>query len=172
MSEFDSTLADDRKALAGFLDAARRIPVAAWTSPRGPGKWSPAQIAEHVALSYELSLAAMRGAFPGAAAPTLVRPLIRTFFLQPVLRNGRFKTGGKAPAAFRPSPAPGPAEVVLPRLEAAVGAFEQALKAEVAAGHPSMNHPFFGKVSLVDYLRLQVIHLNHHRNQLPAVAAA
>jgi hypothetical protein len=166
MTDIDAVIADDRKALAAFLAIARPLSPGVWSTPPAAGKWSPAQIAQHLALSYELSLAAIHGTFPGAAAPRLMRPLIRTFFLKPVLKNGRFGKGAKAPGPFQPSAQPGPPDVVLPRLETAVGAFEQAVKTEIGADRPAMDHPFFGKVDLADYVRLQVIHTNHHRNQL------
>jgi uncharacterized damage-inducible protein DinB len=57
---------------------------------------------------------------------------------------------------------------VLPRIRAASATLEQALEAEAGAGRGTMNHPFFGSVSLADYLQLQAIHTNHHRGQLPA----
>jgi uncharacterized damage-inducible protein DinB len=119
-----------------------------------------------VAISYEMSVATMRGAFLGAPAPRLLRPLIRTFFLKPVLKRGRFPFPARAPAAFQPSADPGEAAEVLARIRGASSALESAVTAETTAGRTTMDHPFFGTVSLADYVQLQAIHTDHHRGQL------
>ena len=172
MQDFQNTLTENRAAVASFIAAARALPAGAWTQARAPGKWSPAQIAEHVAMAYEISRTGLQGKFPGASAPRLLRPIIRALFLNPVLKKGRFGAGAKAPGPFRPSASPAPAATLLPRVQSAADGFEAALAAELAQGHATVDHPFFGRVALGDYLRLQVIHTDHHRRQLSAVTAA
>jgi hypothetical protein len=39
-----------------------------------------------------------------------------------------------------------------------------------AAGVSSIDHPFFGRLPLTDFVRLQEIHARHHRGQLPPTA--
>jgi hypothetical protein len=136
MPDLDALLAADRQAVATFFSVARSLSATAWTASPAPGRWSPARIAEHLAIAHELGRAAVTGTFPRRAAPGIVRYLLRTFFLNPVVRNGRFKSKSKTPAPFR----------------------------------PTMEHPFFGTLRVVDYLGLQIIHTNHHRSQLPAAA--
>jgi hypothetical protein len=68
---------------------------------------------------------------------------------------------------MRPGPAPATPEVVLARLQAAATALETA-----AAAHPdSLEHPFFGRVSTADLVRLQEIHTRHHMAQLAPLPA-
>jgi Protein of unknown function (DUF1569) len=83
--------------------------------------------------------------------------------LNPVLRRGRFIPGSKSPKVFRPSASPAPPPALLARLRVAFEAFEQDV-----AGAPgaTIDHPFFGRLSLVDFVRLQEIHTQHHRRQL------
>jgi hypothetical protein len=171
MPDFQNTLTEHHAGVASFIATARALTAADWTQARAPGKWSPAQVAEHVAMAYECSSAALRGKYPGASAPRLLRPLIRTLFLKPVLRNGRFGAGAKAPGPFQPTASPAPASMLLPRVQSAADEFESMLAAELAQGHVTVDHPFFGPVALGDYLRLQVIHTDHHRRQLPGAAA-
>ena len=53
------------------------------------------------------------------------------------------------------------------RLEAAMTAFE----ADAAAlGTAAIDHPFFGRLPLSDFVRLQEIHTRHHRGQLAQAA--
>ena len=167
MSDLAGAVGDNRRAVESFGATCRRVPEAAWLRPMAPGKWSPARVAEHVALSFELSTRALAGTFPRTRAPWFLRPLIRRFFLTPVLRNGRFGKGVRAPGVFQPGAPPATPEAGAGRIEAMSRIFEAALETEARAGHDSVNHPFFGPVALVDYLRLQTIHTNHHHRQLP-----
>jgi hypothetical protein len=99
------------------------------------------------------------------AAAGAVRPVIRTFFLKPVLKAGRFGKGGKAPVPFQPTTGPSTA-----RSRSAASAFEADVQALVARGQATVDHPFFGTLPLPEYLRLQAIHTRHHHRQLPGAA--
>jgi len=52
------------------------------------------------------------------------------------------------------------------RLQAAADAFETELDATARTGRTFVDHPFFGRVALSDYSRLQAIHTYHHSQQL------
>lgn len=157
-------LAADRDALNTFLATARAVPPDRWSTPRAPGKWSPAQVVEHIALAYETNTQLLRGPVPGGA-PRWLRPVIRKFGLALVLRKGDFPRRSRAPKVMEPkaSPAAAPPSALLPRLESAAAVFESA-----AAAHPidTLEHPFFGKVPLADIVRLSEIHTRHHTAQL------
>jgi uncharacterized damage-inducible protein DinB len=167
MSDLQTVITDDRRAVTDFLATARAVPPAAWHQPRAPGKWSPAQVTEHVAIAYEVSRGILRGTFAWRGAPRFVRPLIRTFFLKPVLKTGRFAKGGKTPTHFEPTTTPASIGDLATRLQAAATAFEVDVQAAAQGGQTTLDHPFFGAVPLAEYLRLQVIHTSHHRQQLP-----
>jgi hypothetical protein len=159
-------LTDHRAAVDAFLAAARGIPPSRWAQPRAPGKWSPAQVTEHVTRAYEVNRGVLHGSWPGRSAPRFLRPVIRTMLLNTVLRRGRFGKGGKSPGPFRPGDAPAAQEPLTARLQAAAERFETELAARVRSGESAVEHPFFGRLRLVDYLRLNEIHTNHHRGQL------
>jgi uncharacterized damage-inducible protein DinB len=168
VSDLQTGLEAHHQAVEAFLTAARAVPAARWSQPRAAGKWSPGQVAEHLALAYEVNRGVLHGRAPGAAAPRLLRPLIRKFGLNPVLRRGRFIPGSKSPEVFRPGASPAAPAVLLERLRAAADAFEQDAAATRAA---IIDHPFFGRLPLVDFVRLQEIHTQHHRGQLGSAAA-
>lgn len=46
--------ADHVASLAAFRAAAAEYPPERWDAPLAPGKWTPAQVAEHLRLSYEV----------------------------------------------------------------------------------------------------------------------
>ena len=168
MPDLQSTILDDRQAVDAFIDSARAVPGSAWARPRAPGKWSPAQVTEHVAIVYEGAKAIVDGTFTGPSAPRIVRPLIRLIAVKPILRTGRFKTGLKAPRVFQPAATSTIATVddLAARLRASAGAFEAAVESAARQGRSFVDHPMFGRVDLADYTRLQAIHTRHHAPQL------
>jgi hypothetical protein len=119
-----------------------------------------------VAIAYELAVAILGGTFSGSGLPRFVRPLARTFFLNPVLKTGGFKRGAKAPPIFQPTASPASAGDVTARLRRAADAFVAQIEAATQQGRSFVEHPFFGRIALVDYSRLQVIHTRHHARQL------
>lgn len=168
MADIETVISDSREAVGAFLATAEAVPASAWARPAAPGKWSAAQVTEHVALAYELSRAVLRKTYTGWGLPRLLRPIVRTVFLRRVLRRGTFGKGNKAPGPLRPSPSPASREVLRARLQASSSALEVDVATAAGAGQTTVDHPFFGRLALEDLLRLQVIHLRHHRPQLPA----
>lgn len=163
MPDLESVLHAHRQAVQAFLAAAQAVPPAQWDRPRAAGKWSPGQIAEHLVLAYEASRDVLRGRASGPAAPRLLRPLLRTFLLKPVLRFRRFPSGSKSPAVLQPGSSPAAAAVLLERLRAAAAAFEGDVAADQRV---TVDHPAFGRLPVADLVRLQEIHTLHHREQL------
>jgi DinB family protein len=167
MVDLHSEVGANHEAVDEFLSAARAVVPGSFAKPRAEGKWSPAQIAEHLAKSYEMSLEMLTGRYAGPRPPFLVRPFVRFFLLRPVLQKGAFARPFQSPSPLRASQDPGLPDVVLPRLERASRAVEQAVLAEQAAGRTRVDHAFFGRIPIADHLRFQVIHTRHHRRQLP-----
>jgi len=166
VADLQSTIIDNRQAVEAFIAAARAVPQSAWTQPRAPRKWSPGQVTEHVAIVYEGARAILDGTFVGRAAPRVVRPLIRVLALNPILKTGRFKPGLKAPAFFQPTSSTASVDDLSARLHAAASAFADAVETAARQGRTFVDHPFFGRVDLADYSRLQAIHTRHHVQQL------
>lgn len=168
MTDFDASLADHHEAIEQVTATARDVSPAIWKTPREEGKWSPAQVVEHLALTYEYNARVLSGT-AGKGAPRFLRPLIRRAFITPALKAGRFTRKGKAPKTFQPGPgSPAPADGIA-RFTAAASAFESALR---ASRPQAVQHPFFGTLTAIDYLKLQAMHTRHHGAQLPAVQAA
>ena len=159
-----ASLAADRDAVETFRRTAEAVPPDRWGTPRAPGKWSPAQVVEHIALAYETNTRLLRGRVPGGA-PRWLRPLIRKFLLGMVLRRGDFARRARAPKIMEPavSQPAAPAAELLARLDAAAGNFEAGAAAHLG---DTLEHPFFGKVPLTDIVRLSEIHTRHHTSQL------
>src|SRR4029078_8112787 len=118
-----------------------------------------------IVLAYEYSSDVVKGTATGGV-PRLFRPLLRRLVVDSTLRAGKVHKKGEAPALFRPSDTPPAKSELLDRLHRAVAAFESALRSNHPEARQNGNHPAFGVVPTVNYVRLQAIHARHHRAQL------
>jgi hypothetical protein len=166
---------DHRRALADVLATFRSLDEAQWATPRAGGKWSPALIAEHLRLTYVVSVEEARGGQGmRQRAPWYLAPILRLRYLRGILRRGRFPEGAPAVREIRPGEAAVPARE--PLLAALATEGERLLAAVAAADRNGdrrrMTHPFFGKLDLATGLQLGTAHLRHHEAQVREVVAA
>lgn len=165
MTDVAEALRQNRMAadeLCAAADGAR----AGWEVPRARGKWSPAQVVEHVTRALQQSAHELRGEpslFP--KFPGFLQPVMRGLFFNWILRRGRFPRGTRTNKAMDPEKgSPTPAEARA-RVDAAIRDLEQAVKARPAGTQP-VHSGAFGSVALPDYLIFQAIHTRHHRPQI------
>jgi hypothetical protein len=167
MSDRQVVIASSREAVGAFVKAARAVPAAKWAFPRAPGKWSPAQVTEHVTFTYEQSLRMVRGTYhePPPVGP-FTQLLARWFFLPVLFRREKFGKGLQAPDFIRPTMSPPSCTTLLNRLEAAAHDLEADLAADSNAKGPSVAHPVFGHLPLGDLVHFLAIHTKHHTPQV------
>ncbi|MBW3628760.1 MAG: DinB family protein [Gemmatimonadetes bacterium] len=161
---------ENRVAVDGFLRAAIRIPAEVWDVPLHEAGWSPAQVAEHVTLTYEVFLGQLAGDPPmrRIAGPMMQRAL-RWFFVPHVLFHRSLPLRAGAPREVRPA---GPG-VRQEALEARLRSAAEALAREVRVSSVRrINHPYFGPLSLRQAARFVAVHTEHHQRQLEAAAAS
>lgn len=157
------------EAVADVARAAERIPLEHWLAPRAEGKWSPAEVVEHLTLAYDVLLRELAG---GAGMRLKVkfwqRVLLRFTVLPRILRRGDFPKGVRAPREIRPATAnPDPAAALTTFREHAAR-FAAAVDAARSSGRRvRLTHPYFGHGGVEEALLLCARHLQHHRRQLP-----
>jgi len=164
-------MADLTESLEGIQSAVGSLLVAAeaaapvWTVPRAPGKWSPSQVAEHVARIMEESAnvaAGLPSKFP--TIPFVLRPIGRILVFKRILWRKSFlnmKTG----EGFDPSTGPAnPAQARL-RLESALRKFDQACRSRAERGQ-KVSSSIFGAVPVADFAKFQELHVRHHVPQM------
>jgi hypothetical protein len=166
MPDLDVALAANRSATDELIATAERA-ASRWTTPRAPGKWSAAQVAEHVARTFE------EGANAVAERPTklptvprFMRPVAGWLFRR-ILRTGRFpkaKTTRPLNPEATPTWSPSPAEAKA-RLQATQAVFERECRARAGG---TFDHAAFGVVSVEDYVRFTELHTRHHTRQIPS----
>jgi hypothetical protein len=164
-TNLDTALASNRSATDELMTVAERA-GSKWTTPRAPGKWSPAQVTEHVARSFE-EAANMIGGRPTSlpTIPALFRPLGGWMFRR-ILRTGKFpkvKTSRAMNPEMTPTAPANPAEARA-RLQSALATFER----ECLARPGRFTHTSFGEISVEDYVRFTELHTRHHTKQIPS----
>jgi len=164
---WDEVMAEHREALAGFLETASALPAEAWDQPWGPGKWTRAQVAEHLSLSYE---AVIRELETGEAMALKLTPwrrtLTRWLLLPHILFHRSFPIRAPSPREIRPRDPRAPRAEALRQLRELGGRFEETMERAVQAGGGSVTHPFFGRVPPLKVVRFMGVHLEHHGRQI------
>ena len=166
--DFEERRAGLRATVERFLRSIDATPDARWTEPTRPDKWSPAEIAEHLVLTYDAVLRELGGGVGMRLRLNWWRRLYaRARYLRPLLLEGRLPEGAPAVREIRPTgPVRAKAELLQVFRERA-RAFDEGIAAAHARGGFKMTHPFFGRLHASDSVRLVDVHIEHHRKQLP-----
>jgi DinB family protein len=164
---------DHDAAVESFVAACAAIPAERWELPRAEGKWSPAQIAEHLRLTY----ATLRGELAGRGGFRVRvsrwrRLVLRLTVLRKILRQRAFPAGAPATREVRPGAGPFDRDATLAALRDEAAGLERELAAGRGLAATSVTHPFFGRLTPVQGLELCVAHTCHHRSHLEPLAVA
>ena len=168
MADVNAVLEANRNAVAELIAAAETCGTA-WNRAPAPGKWSPSQVVEHVAISLEESANRVSG-LPSKLPkiPSFLHPLVRAFLFKRVLKNRTFPKA-RTNKAMNPASGPAtPADARI-RLETALARFDRACRA-CASG--TVASPAFGTVPVEDYAQFIEIHTRHHCKQLPGARSS
>ena len=163
----DGATADHRAEVAAAAEAFAAVPAGAWERPLGDGKWSPAEIAQHLILAFEKLTRELHGG-PSVTfmAPAWKRAVFRRLFLGRMLRGNWWPRGVQAPPEAHPEP-PFPSRPDAPlRLRESADGFERAIRDAHANRHPGITHPYLGRMAPAVALRFFALHTRHHREQL------
>ena len=167
MADVNAVLDANRAAVRELVACAERCEKN-WTVPRAPGKWSPGEIVEHIARTFEESANMVSGG-PSAMPklPFFLRPIAR-MFLHRMIKTGVIPKG-RAAKALQPRAVPATPAQGRARLEIAFDRFDRACRAR-AATSDSVASTVFGTVLLCDYARFIEIHTRHHCKQMPGAS--
>jgi len=161
---------EHQSALADYLETAAKLPEVAWRTPWAPGKWTPAQITEHLALIYEaFTLEARDGQIMKPRMTPFRARILRWVLLPHMLYHRSFPMRAPAPREARPSADGQPRPEALARLREAADTLEREIERARAAGRKHLTHPYFGTVDLVRMMRFGTVHLEHHHRQVAGV---
>ena len=151
-----------------FVESAGAVDEARWSEPTRQDKWSPAEVAEHLVLSYEVALREMQGGVPMRVRLNWWRRwYARARYLRPLLEHGRFPERAPAVREIRPTGPKRAKAELLESLQERAQAFDRGIAEARGKGGFRMTHPFFGRLNPLDSVRLVAVHIEHHRQQLP-----
>lgn len=155
-----------RRCRDGIRSATRGLTAARAEASR-PGRWSVAQILDHLDRTYTASIGGLeRRLQRGRPEPRRIR-LKQHLARLVVTRLGYFPTGLPAPDAVKP--AGRPFAEVRAVIEPHLLVLDQRLT-EVArafgARTPVLNHPILGPFSVADWRRFHWVHTRHHLKQI------
>lgn len=155
-------------ALETLLERAAAVPAARWNAPLADGKWTPAQVVEHVRLVYDIAASELAGA-GGIRVRTAwwIRPLLRLRYLGAILRTGQVPRGARAPHETRPGTGPFDQDATLAALRASSQRFLALLEPAWGRPGPVLTHHLFGTLGAGDAFRFMAVHTAHHAQQLP-----
>ena len=164
MTDVNAALDASKDAIEQLIAAGEHT-GAAWTTPRAPGKWSPSQIAEHVARSLEES-ANMAAGHPSKfpRLPAVIHPVVRALLFKRVLRKGAFPRA-RTNKAMNPVSGPSTPAAGRTRLEQAHQLFDETCR-QVASKGDRLGTTIFGAVHVEDYVRFMELHTRHHGKQM------
>lgn len=165
MADVNSTLGANRDAIRELISAVEKC-GGAWAIPRAPGKWSPSQLVEHVARTLDESANLVSGAptkFP--TLPFFLRPVLRGFLFNRVLKNGTFPKA-RTNKAMNPASGPATPADARTRLETALARFDRECRTCAEAGGVVASATF-GRLRVEDYARFIELHTRHHCKQMP-----
>ena len=167
-TRLERELADHREALLAFIATAEGMSGEAWNAARPGDKWSPAQIAEHLRITYTQVFAELAGQ-GGMRVRTKwwQRRFFRFVYLGRILNQGRFPEGVRAVRELRPGDGPFDRAQTLAALRSEGDAFVASVRTS-RTGNARVTHPFLGPLGLDDGVRFLTQHIRHHHAQVGA----
>jgi hypothetical protein len=162
-----------RRALLDFVATAEAIAPAAWNAPAADGKWSPAQVTEHLRLSYATARAELAGR-PGFRIRTKwwQRRIGRLLHLGKILDAGRFPAGVPAVREIRPGEGPYDRRELLTAFRDEGERFLAEAASAAGDRRATITHPFLGSLTLRQGIRFLAQHVRHHHAQIGGPRAA
>lgn len=141
-------------------------PDAAWQQAP-PGKWTPAQIVEHLALAIETSATAFmarKAKEPMVRRPTTLFEKIASLF---VFGLGRFPPGLKAPERTTPQPSV-EGRFAEDHFRSALAKWDAVVRDILPKRGQDLfaKHPRLGDLTIGEWTRFHLVHARHHARQI------
>ena len=166
-NDFSEAVALHRAAVEECVAAFAAVPFDAWNRPLAPGRWSPAEIAEHLAIAYGPPLAELSGGTGFTVRVAWWKRRALRWGVLPEILNGGFPAGAPAPREIRPRRAASSPAEASRTLCANAERFLATLAEARTDRRVRLTHPYFGKLRPAQTVMLLTSHALHHRRQLP-----
>ncbi|HUP48778.1 MAG TPA: DinB family protein [Thermoanaerobaculia bacterium] len=154
---------------ASLAASAERIPADRWLTPRAEGKWTPAEIVEHLNLVYDALLRELNG---GGAMKIRTkwwhRVLLRWTLVPKLLRGEPFPAGARAPRETRPAAANRDQQAAVLGFRERAARLESSAQEALNSGprRARLTHAYFGSATVKEGVLLCARHIVHHHQQM------
>ena len=164
----EKALAFHARTIERMQSAASAVPPERWRISQREGKWSPAEVLEHVTSVYLVLEGELTHGRPmRVVTERWQRAVLRTLVMPVILVAGHFPAGARAPKELRPPAGSADATEGVARFRAAAEKFESRVReAETRRPRAFVTHPYFGRASLLQAVLFCARHTEHHRRQL------
>jgi hypothetical protein len=132
------------------------------------GKWSAAEVVEHLSLTYGGTIRSMRKVLDTGAPTATPRNLKQQLAVWWITKLGRFPEGRQSPPQVHPKGGKGPGDVVLrtalenlAQMDAAIAECEHRF-----GGVRLSDHPILGALNGAQWRRFHSAHARHHAAQI------
>jgi len=165
-TEWNAALARHSNAANAFANTARSITRESWSEPLAEGKWSPAQVTEHLNRTYQVVIKEIKGGKGiRLRSSWLLRQVLRQTVLRSIYRKRQLPKGARAPSEIVPKVVEGTQVELVERFAALAHDFEEAVSTNRKAGR-KLTHHIFGEIELLPGIDFVAIHLEHHHRQI------
>ena len=159
-----------QRALHEIDSSTDGIPPELMSIPPAPGKWSIAQILEHLSITYRQTVGALAKVVQGGLPTAGKRSFKQWLFTRVVADLGYFPTGRPAPPATVPADPP-PAQVLREIHEnlVAMDGILKEVEQKFGPGVQVANHPVLGPFTVQEWRKFHFRHAHHHLKQVNAM---
>lgn len=157
-----------QRVMQDMVSAAESVPADRWTTPRAEGKWSPAEVLEHVSLAYHVMSNELAGGPPMRIKTKAWQRLLLRFTMVPkIMRGDGFPSGARSPKEIKPATANANQREAIDAFKKRAADFDVAVaRAQDSGRRVRLTHAYFGAMTLVDSVTLLARHLEHHVKQM------
>jgi hypothetical protein len=161
-----SALLRHSNAAGRFANTAGSISESSWSEPLADGKWTPAQVTEHLNRTYQVIIGELKGEKGiRIRSPWLLRQVLRQTVLRSIYRKRALPKGARAPSEIVPKLTDETQCASLERFKELARNFEAAVNANRDTGR-KLTHHIFGGIDLLPGLDFIAIHIEHHHRQI------
>jgi len=166
-NSWNDALARHAASAATFRETAGAISPESWSVPLGKGKWSAAQVTEHLNRTYQVVIGELSGGNGiRIRTPWLLRQVLRQTVLRSIYRKRKLPKGARAPSEVIPKDVEGTQLQLVERFRNLATQFEQIAQSNAGKDERNLTHHIFGEIDVLRGIDFIAIHIEHHQRQI------
>jgi hypothetical protein len=166
-SSWKDALARHAASAGAYQETAGAISSESWPVPLGEGKWSAAQVTEHLNRTYQVVIEELSGGKGiRIRTPWLLRQVLRQTVLRSIYKKRQLPKGARAPSEVIPKDVEGTQSELIERFHHLATQFEQVAQSNAGEDGRKLTHHIFGEIDVLSGIDFVAIHIEHHHRQI------